>query len=65
LPPRATGIINQRRAELERFWPGPLVLFSHMDAEILLAFVTRCPSPRESCLLVRLGPRIAPSGEIG
>src|SRR5438132_11743718 len=28
-----TGIVNQLRAELERFWPGPLRLFSHMDAE--------------------------------
>ena len=31
-------MVNQLRAELERFWPGPLRLFSHMDAEILLAF---------------------------
>ena len=41
-----TGIMNQLRAELERFWPGPLRLFSHMDAEILLAFLERYPSPR-------------------
>jgi transposase len=34
-----TGVMNQLRAELERFWPGPLRLFSHMDAEILLAFL--------------------------
>jgi transposase len=40
-----TGIVNQLRAELERFWPGPLRLFSHMDAEILLAFLERYPSP--------------------
>jgi transposase len=39
-----TGIMNQLRAELERFWPGPLALFSHMDAEILLAFLERYPS---------------------
>lgn len=39
-----TGIVNQLRAELERFWPGPLRLFSHMDAEILLAFLERYPS---------------------
>jgi transposase len=38
-----TGIVNQLRAELERFWPGPLRLFSHMDAEILLAFLERYP----------------------
>src|SRR5690242_1468374 len=40
-----TGVMNQLRAELERFWPGPLTLFSHMDAEILLAFLERYPSP--------------------
>src|SRR5438874_2635887 len=41
-----TGIMNQLRAELERFWPGPLTLFSHMDAEILLAFLGALPQPR-------------------
>src|SRR5436305_1001979 len=40
-----TGIVNQLRAELERFWPGPLRLFSHMDVDILLAFLERYPSP--------------------
>jgi transposase len=40
-----TAIMNQLRAELERFWPGPLRLFSHMDAEILLACWERYPSP--------------------
>ena len=40
-----TGIVNQLRAELERFWPGPLRLFSHMDAEILLAFLGALPQP--------------------
>lgn len=43
-----TGIVNQLRAELERFWPGPLRLFSHMDAEILLAFLERYPSPADA-----------------
>jgi transposase len=43
-----TGIMNQLRAELERFWPGPLTLFSHMDAEILLAFLERYPSPADA-----------------
>src|SRR5947207_9539631 len=43
-----TGIVNQLRAELERFWPGPLLLFSHMDAEILLAFLERYPSPADA-----------------
>ena len=43
-----TGIVNQLRAELERFWPGPLRLFSHMDAEILLTFLERYPSPADA-----------------
>src|SRR6201982_3540367 len=43
-----TGISNQLRAELERFWPGPLRLFSQMDAEILLAFLERYPSPADA-----------------
>ena len=40
-----TALVNQLRAELERFWPGPLGLFAHMDSEILLAFLERYPSP--------------------
>jgi transposase len=43
-----TGVMNQLRGELERFWPGPLRLFSHMDAEILLAFLERYPSPADA-----------------
>src|SRR5947208_1376355 len=43
-----TGVVNQLRAELERFWPGPLRLFSHMDAEILLTFLERYPSPADA-----------------
>src|SRR6202050_4639603 len=43
-----TGGMNQLRAELERFWPGPLRLFSHMDAEILLALLERYPSPADA-----------------
>jgi transposase len=43
-----TGVMNQLRSELERFWPGPLRLFSHMDAEILLAFLERYPSPADA-----------------
>jgi hypothetical protein len=43
-----TGIVNQLRAELERCWPGPLRLFGHMDAEILLAFLERYPSPGDA-----------------
>ena len=40
-----TGVMNQLRAELDRFWPGPLRLFSHLDAEILLAFLEALPQP--------------------
>jgi transposase len=43
-----TAVMNQLRAELDRFWPGPLQLFSHMDAEILLAFLERYPSPEDA-----------------
>ena len=43
-----TGVMNQLRAELDRFWPGPLRLFSHLDAEILLAFLERYPSPADA-----------------
>ena len=43
-----TGVMNQLRSELDRFWPGPLTLFSHMDAEILLAFLERYPSPEDT-----------------
>jgi transposase len=43
-----TALVNQLRAELERFWPGPLGLFSHMDSEILLAFLERYPSPADA-----------------
>jgi transposase len=39
-----TALMNQLRAELESFWPGPLRLFSHMDSEIFLAFLERYPS---------------------
>jgi transposase len=43
-----TGVMNQLRSELDRFWPGPLMLFSHMDAEIFLAFLERYPSPEDT-----------------
>jgi transposase len=43
-----TALVNQLRAELERFWPGPLGLFSHMDSEIPLAFLERYPSPADA-----------------
>jgi transposase len=36
---------NQLRCELERFWPGPIGLFTDLDSEISLAFLARYPSP--------------------
>jgi len=36
---------HQLRAELERFWPGPVGLFSAIDSAISLTFLTRYPSP--------------------
>ena len=34
-----TALVNQLRAELERFWPGPFALFSHLHSPISLAFL--------------------------
>jgi transposase len=39
------ALVNQLRAELERFWPGPAGLFSSLDSLISLAFLRRYPSP--------------------
>ena len=39
---------NQLRAELERFWPGPLGLFTHLNSRISLAFLERYPSPADA-----------------
>jgi transposase len=39
---------NQLRAELERFWPGPVGLFSSIDSPISLAFLARYPSPADA-----------------
>src|ERR1700756_4565192 len=36
---------HQLRAELERFWPGPLGLFTELESPISLAFLERFPSP--------------------
>jgi hypothetical protein len=38
-------VSNQLRAELERFWPGPIGLFKDLDSQISLAFLERYPSP--------------------
>jgi transposase len=43
-----TALINQLRAELERFWPGPLGLFSALNSRISLAFLERYPSPDDA-----------------
>jgi transposase len=40
-----TALTNQLRAELDRFWPGPLRLFSELHGRISLAFLERYPSP--------------------
>jgi transposase len=39
---------NQLRAELERFWPGPIGLFSELHSRISLAFLARYPSPGDA-----------------
>src|SRR6516164_6703779 len=43
-----TALVNQLRAELERFWPGPLHLFSGLHSRISLAFLERYPSPADA-----------------
>jgi transposase len=42
------ALVNQLRAELERFWPGPAGLFSSLDCLISLAFLRRYPSPLDA-----------------
>jgi transposase len=42
------ALCNQLRAELERFWPGPIGLFKDLDSPISLAFLARYPSPRDA-----------------
>jgi hypothetical protein len=43
-----TALTNQLRAELERFWPGPLGLFTELHSRISLAFLERYPSPADA-----------------
>src|SRR5450631_1066149 len=43
-----TALVNQLRAELERFWPGPLRLFTDLNSPISLAFLERYPSPADA-----------------
>jgi transposase len=45
------SMANQLRAELERFWPGPIGLFHDLDSQISLAFLARYPSPEDARLL--------------
>ena len=42
------ALANQLRAELERFWPAPIGLFSDLDSRISLAFLARYPSPGDA-----------------
>jgi transposase len=42
------ALANQLRAELERFWPGPIGLFADLDSPISLAFIARYPSPDDA-----------------
>ena len=39
---------NQLRAELERFWPGPVRMFATIDSPVSLAFLARYPSPPDA-----------------
>jgi transposase len=43
-----TALTNQLRAELERFWPGPLGLFTDLNSGISLTFLERYPSPSDA-----------------
>jgi hypothetical protein len=38
------ALANQLRAELDRFWPGPVGVFFAIDRPISLAFLARYPS---------------------
>lgn len=42
------ALANQLRAELGRFWPGPVSLFSGLDCPISLEFLARYPSPTDA-----------------
>jgi transposase len=39
---------NPLRAELERFWPGPVRMFSAIDTPVCLAFLEKYPSPQDA-----------------
>jgi transposase len=42
------ALSGQLRAELERFWPGPIGLFTKLDSPISLVFLERYPSPADA-----------------
>ena len=42
------ALANQLRAELDRFWPGPIKVFARLDSQIALAFLERYPSPADA-----------------
>jgi transposase len=42
------AMANQLRAELERFWPGPVRMFSAIDTPVSLAFLAKYPSPPDA-----------------
>ena len=45
---RQDGAGQPAARELERFWPGPLGLFSDLHSQISLAFLERYPSPADA-----------------
>jgi transposase len=61
------ALTHQLRAELERFWPGPIGLFKDLDSLISLAFLERYPSPLDASSLgeKRLGAFLAREGYSG
>jgi transposase len=61
------ALTHQLRAELERFWPGPIGLFKDLDSLISLAFLERYPSPLDATSLgeKRLGAFLAREGYSG
>ena len=61
------ALTHQLRAELERFWPGPVGLFKDLDSLISLAFLERYPSPVDADSLgeKRLGAFLAREGYSG
>jgi hypothetical protein len=42
------AMANQLRAQLERFWPGPVRMFSAIDTPVSLAFLAKYPSPPDA-----------------